>query len=371
MAGVYISWPFCAQKCTYCNFASGVAKPDVQARYLDALCRHLSNQQWPFTPETLYFGGGTPSLLATDDLAKILWEIPGYPWREATIEAAPGSLRRESVTGWADLGINRVSLGVQSFAEKELRQTGRRHTAQTVAEDCRLLRSAGIPNFNIDLIAGLPHQTAQSWEESLQWIARLEPPHVSVYMLEVDPDSRLGLEILRGGSRFGASTVASDDEITANYGRAVEFLNSLGIGRYEISNFARQGFESSHNLKYWRMEPYLGFGVDAHSFDGAMRWANPATVNEYVNYVAQGAPREPNAEPVRPTEERFLTGLRLAEGLPLAIETLPDDLQKELHTLVDRGILDWNGTNLRLTSRGILVSNEVFEKFLGIDGIEK
>lgn len=119
------------------------------------------------------------------------------------------------------------------------------------------------------------------------------------------------------------------------------------------------------------MEPYLGFGVDAHSFDGAMRWANPAAVNEYVNYVAQGAPREPNAEPVRPAEERFLTGLRLAEGLPLNIKTLPDDLQKELHTLVDRGILDWNGTNLRLTSRGILVSNEVFEKFLGIDGIEK
>ncbi|MCZ2156622.1 MAG: radical SAM family heme chaperone HemW [Bryobacterales bacterium] len=369
MAGVYISWPFCAQKCTYCNFASGVAKPDTQSRYLDALCLHLSRQIWPFVPETIYFGGGTPSLLTAEAIGRILEQIPGRPWREVTIEAAPGSLQPESVSKWADLGINRVSLGVQSFVEKELRQTGRRHTAQIVENDCRLLRSAGIQNFNVDLIAGLPHQNASSWEESLRWIEHLDPPHVSVYMLEVDSDSRLGLEILQGGSRYGASNVAGDDEITANYERAVAFLDSLGIERYEISNFARPGLESSHNLKYWRMEPYLGFGVDAHSFDGALRWACPAGAQEYVNYVARGAPHELDAEPVRPDEERFLTGLRLAEGLRVNMETLPARLQNELEELIARGILAWNRSNLRFTPRGILVSNEVFEKFLGLDSV--
>lgn len=370
MAGVYISWPFCAQKCTYCNFASGVEKPEVQARYLDALCLHLSRQEWPFTPETVYFGGGTPSLLQPEHLARIVEEIPGYPWREFTLEAAPGSLAPEWVKEWVRLGVNRVSLGVQSFVEKELRQTGRRHSAQTVVEDCELLRGAGIGNFNIDLIAGLPFQNTESWEESLAWVERLHPPHVSVYMLEVDKDSRLGLEILGEGSRFGASAVASDEAITANYERAVYFLASMGTPRYEISNFARPGFASAHNLKYWRMEPYLGFGVDAHSFDGAMRWGSPEQVPEYVAYIERGAPREVAAEAVRPIEERFLTGLRLDEGLAVDMRKLPASLRQQIAAFVSNDLLAWSDGRLRFTPHGILVSNEVFEKFLGVDNSE-
>ncbi len=370
MAGVYISWPFCAQKCTYCNFASGVEKPEIQAEYLGALCRHLSFQEWPFTPETIYIGGGTPSLLAPDKLARIVEQIPGYPWREFTMEAAPGSLQPQWVNEWVRLGVNRVSLGVQSFVEKELRQTGRRHSALTVVEDCDLLRQAGIGNFNLDLIAGLPFQTQESWEESLAWIERLQPPHVSVYMLEVDEDSRLGLEILGQGSRYGAGAVASEKAITANYERAALLLEALGTPRYEISNFARPGFRSTHNLKYWRGEPYLGFGVDAHSYDGAMRWGSPEQVSEYIAYVERGAPREIAAEAVRPLEERFLTGLRLDEGLIVDLETLPTTLRTRIETAITHKLLVWNGEYLRFTPRGILVSNEVFEGFLGADDLD-
>ncbi|MDZ7639260.1 MAG: radical SAM family heme chaperone HemW [Bryobacterales bacterium] len=367
MPGVYISWPFCAQKCTYCNFASGIEKPEMQAQYLDALCRHLSQQVWPWIPETVYIGGGTPSLMQPDELARILAEVPGYPWPEFTLEAAPGSLHAETVTAWARLGVNRVSLGVQSFVEKELRQTGRRHDAQGVASDCELLRAKGIGNFNIDLIAGLPHQSADSWEESLRWVERLAPPHVSVYMLEVDEDSRLGLEILGEGSRYGAGAVAPDEGIVANYERAVQVLADLGIPRYEISNFARPGFASTHNLKYWRMEPYFGFGVDAHSCDGTSRWGSPEATGDYIASVNSGSLPGVGREAVRPLEEKFLTGLRLDEGLAIDLNTLPEPLRNRIDTLIGQAMLCWNENRLRFTSRGVLVSNDIFEEFLGAD----
>lgn len=367
MPGVYISWPFCAQKCTYCNFASGVAKPETRERYLEALCLQLRRQPWPWTPETLYFGGGTPSLMDPEELRRILAPIPGAPWREFTLEAAPGTLNAALLRAWKELGVNRVSLGVQSFVDQELRQTGRRHSAAVVEADCALLRAAGIPNFNIDLIAGLPYQTAETWEESLAWIARLQPPHVSVYMLEVDEESRLGLEILGQGSRYGASAVAPDEVIAGNYERAVAFLGERGVCRYEISNFARPGFESLHNLKYWRMEPYLGFGVDAHSCDGRTRWGTPDDLEEYIRGGLSGDDLARGQEPVRPLEERFLTGLRLDAGVAVEDASLPAGVRERIDDLVKHSLLRWEGTRLQLTARGVLVSNEIFEQFLGMD----
>jgi oxygen-independent coproporphyrinogen-3 oxidase len=283
------------------------------------------------------------------------------------MEAAPGTLREDLLKAWASLGVNRVSLGVQSFVDRELRQTGRRHNAAVVEADCRMLGAAGIPNFNIDLIAGLPHQTPESWEESLRWIERLHPPHVSVYMLEVDEDSRLGLEILGQGSRYGASAVASDDQIVTTYERATRFLADAGIPRYEISNFARPGCESLHNLKYWRMEPYLGFGVDAHSCDGKQRWGTPDELEPYLRAVEAGENPARDIEPVRPLEECFLTGLRLDAGLALDATALPLALEQRIADLDAGGLVEWNGSRLRLTARGLLISNEVFEQFLGID----
>src|SRR5581483_2786849 len=282
LAGVYISWPFCAQKCTYCNFASGVQPKGLEPRYADVLMAEIARHEWKWNPETLYIGGGTPSAMESGRIERILNAIPARPWREATIEAAPGSFDTGRATAWRRCGINRVSLGVQSFVQPELARTGRRHNADIVERDIAMLRDVGIDNINLDLIAGLPGQTEESWRASLDAALRLNAPHISVYMLEVDGDSRLGAEILLGGKRYGAPDAPSEDCVAGFYETAAEELARHGIHRYEISNFARPGWESLHNLKYWRREPYIGFGSDAHSFDGAMRWQNVELARDYV-----------------------------------------------------------------------------------------
>lgn len=356
MSGVYLAYPFCAQKCTYCNFASGVFPRDLEVRYRATLEREIRAHTWPWTPETVYLGGGTPSAMDDAALAALLAAIPGRPWREATIEAAPGGITAAKAHAWRECGVNRVSLGVQSFVEAEIRRTGRRHTAAIVADEVRTLRDAGLGNLNIDLIAGLSGQTERSWRESLDWIERLAPPHVSVYMLEVDEDSRLGKEMLLGGIRYGAADAPSEDATAAFYEIAVERLAALGIARYEISNFARSGFESAHNLKYWKLEPYLGFGADAHSFDGARRWSNPETPTGYV----AGAAREFTAAGA---DERFFVGLRLMAGIrPTAEEW--SRFERPIHRFLDAGLLETAAGALRLTPRGVLLSNEVFQEFV-------
>ena len=356
MAGVYISYPFCAQKCTYCNFASGVFPRDLESRYVSALSAELRATVWPWTPETIYLGGGTPSQIDTSALADLLRLIPGREWLEATIEAAPGSIARENCDAWRSAGINRVSLGVQSFIGKELSRTGRKHNAQTVIDDVETLRAAGIANINLDLIAGLPFQTRESWNESLDWIERIGAPHVSVYMLEVDDDSNLGRELITLGSRYCAKSVPSEDEIADYYEIAADRLHLIGIERYEISNFARTGFESRHNLKYWRREPYLGFGADAHSLDGELRWQNPESAAEYV------AQRHALRTPADAIAEKFFLGLRLTEG----IEGPWDPFTVAIDQFITDGLLEICENRLRLTARGVLLSNEVFQEFVGV-----
>ncbi|HEU0122369.1 MAG TPA: radical SAM family heme chaperone HemW [Bryobacteraceae bacterium] len=359
MPGVYISWPFCAQKCTYCNFASGVFPKELEGRYADRLAQEIAGTGWPWTPETVYWGGGTPSQIDNETVRRIMGLLPGRPWPEATMEAAPGTFDAGRIAAWRDAGINRVSLGVQSFNDNELRRTGRKHTAGIVAADVAALRANGIPDFNIDLIAGLAGQTPESWEQSLDAALALNPPHVSVYMLEVDEDSRLGLEILQNGNRYGARDVPTEEATAAMYERAVERLAAAGIVRYEISNFARPGNESRHNLKYWRLEPYLGFGADAHSFAGGQRWQN---VELAASYVAAPALRLP-AETANPAEERFFVGLRLTAGVaPTPAEWALHG--PALHRFISQGLMEKDGQTVRLTSRGILLSNEIFQEFL-------
>lgn len=360
MAGVYLSFPFCAQKCTFCNFASGVFARGLERQYLQALGREVSRFEWRWRPETVYLGGGTPSRMAHESLAALLALVPGRPWKEATIEAAPGTIAPETARLWFESGINRVSLGVQSFVRAEIAGTGRRHTAETVEEEVGRLREAGIANFNIDLIAGLPGQTRESWRESLDWVERLAAPHVSVYMLEVDEDSRLGSEMLKGGGRYGAGRAPSEELVVELYESAVERLGAMGIPQYEISNFARSGWESRHNLKYWRREPYAGFGADAHSFDGAVRRRNAESPAEYVERGDAPCVEETVA---RPEEERFFLGLRLREG----VRPTPEEwrrLQAPIGRFLDAGLLERAEDTLRLTRRGVLLSNEVFQEFL-------
>jgi oxygen-independent coproporphyrinogen-3 oxidase len=361
MAGVYISWPFCAQKCTYCNFASGVFPKELEESYTERLALEIGLSEWPFVPETVYLGGGTPSQMDDSVLVRLLGAIPGKPWTEATMEAAPGTFDAARIAGWRSAGINRVSLGVQSFVDSELRRTGRKHTAAVVASDVANLRAAGIDDFNVDLIAGLAGQSAASWELSLDAALALDPPHVSVYMLEVDEDSRLGLEILNNGGRYGARDIPGDEAIAAMYERAVERLAMAGILRYEISNFARPGRESRHNLKYWRLEPYVGFGADAHSYAGGERWQN---VELAADYVGQETVRA-SSSMANPAEERFFVGLRLSEGI------VPTEAEWEVHRAVikrflEAGLLERDDSRLWLTDRGILLSNEVFQEFLAV-----
>ena len=357
VAGVYLSYPFCAQKCTYCNFASGVFPRESERRYVAGLAAELRAHAWQWTPETVYWGGGTPSILDLDDFPALMSLIPGRPWAEATLEAAPGTVTPERAVAWARCGINRVSLGVQSFVETEIRRTGRKHTASAVQEEIAVLRSAGITNVNIDLIAGLSGQTETTWRQSLDWIERLAPRHVSVYMLEVDEDSRLGKEMLLGGVRYGAAETPGDDQTAAFYEVAVARLADLGIRRYEISNFARPGFESLHNLKYWKLEPYAGFGADAHSFDGRLRRQNPESLRDYL----EGRPSE--SAPARLDEERFYVGLRLAAGVrPAGADW--SRFAAPIQRFLDAGLLETEDGVLRLTNRGVLRSNEVFQEFL-------
>jgi oxygen-independent coproporphyrinogen-3 oxidase len=350
MAGVYISYPFCAQKCSYCNFASGVFPKSAELVYQNKLRDEIASQTWPWIPETLYLGGGTPSLWPLDDLAAVLALIPGRPWTEATMEAAPGSLTPEKVAAWVKLGINRVSLGVQSMVEPEIRKTGRKHTAAIVRDDVSLLRQSGIEAINIDLIAGLALQTKQTWEQSLEAVLALQVPHLSIYLLEVDEDSRLGAEVLLNGKRYGAPEVPSEEAQAEMYQRAVDRLADLGIERYEISNFARPGWESRHNLKYWRLEPYLGFGADAHSFDGQWRWQNSDNVVDYKKSPAESADSE---------REKYWVGLRLSAGVPIEPHWQPT-----AERLAAAGLLEWRHGKARLTDRGVLLSNEVFQEFI-------
>jgi oxygen-independent coproporphyrinogen-3 oxidase len=355
--GVYLSYPFCAQKCTYCNFASGVFPRSLEPQYREALQAEFRAHAWQWPPQTVYLGGGTPSQMDPQALAVLLALIPDRPWSETTLEAAPGTITSEKAGAWAAAGINRVSLGAQSFVEAEIRRSGRKHTAQTIAEDIRTLAGAGIANYNIDLIAGLAAQTESSWRESLDWIARLDPPHVSVYMLEIDDDSRLGHELLLGGARYFANEMPSEDQTATFYEIAVERLAALGIARYEISNFARPGFESRHNLKYWNLEPYAGFGADAHSFDGRTRTQNPESVQDYI------ARRAPASTPANAVEERFFVGLRLMRGIrPEPAEW--KRFHEPIRRFTEAGLLATEDGVLRLTDRGVMLSNEIFQEFL-------
>jgi oxygen-independent coproporphyrinogen III oxidase len=363
VAGIYISWPFCAQKCTYCNFASGVFPRELEARYMSALRNEIAAHDWQSPPDTLYIGGGTPSGMEPSDITKLLHSFPANSWREATLEAAPGSFTADRVQAWRETGINRVSLGVQSFIKSELARTGRKHDAETVTHDVAMLRAHGIENINIDLIAGLPGQTQTSWNESLESAIALDVQHISVYMLEVDDDSRLGAEIILGGKRYGATDVPSDDQIADFYETAVTLLKTHGIHRYEISNFARPGAESLHNLKYWKRAPYFGFGADAHSFDGLIRWQNVESAQDYVTLSERGESTRCGETSPDPIEEKFFVGLRLTEG----VHADEQDWQRfgpAFAQFLADGVLERSAENLRLTPRGVMLSNEIFEHFI-------
>jgi oxygen-independent coproporphyrinogen III oxidase len=327
---------------------------------------------------SIYLGGGTPTVLEAAQLERIYVAVRRqfdvYPDAEVTMECAPGTLSDSMLETLLRCGVNRVSLGVQSFVDQEAAAVGRLHKRATVLDDIERLRAAGIPNINIDLIAGLPHQTRESWELSASEAIATGAPHVSVYMLEVDEDSRLGSELLAGGVRYHARFVPDDEAVADFYLMACERLQSAGIAQYEISNFAREGFEARHNLKYWTRQPYLGFGVDAHSMlhsatadYEAVRFAASDSLEHYVK--ESGVVGNPVSH-YAALEESFFLGLRLNRGVSLqelsaqfggeAIE----HARAAIMQLVENGLIEGRAECIRLTSRGRMLSNEVFERFI-------
>jgi len=386
--GLYISVPFCRTKCSYCNFASDVFSRAVFDKYVTTLCSEIEQAAETAgqiggllerTVDSIYFGGGTPTLLDVTQLERIFvtirqnFTVPAAA--EITVECAPGTLTLPVLEGLRRCGVNRVSLGVQSFDDRESSSVGRFHKRSTIIDDVARLRSAGISNINIDLIAGLPHQTRESWEASLDQLITLDAPHASIYMLEVDDDSRLGRELIAGGQRYHAHFVPDDDLTADMYEVACEQLNAAGIPQYEISNFARAGFESKHNLKYWTRQPYLGVGVDAHSMLGsrdgqAVRFSNPDSLEKYLaGSVKERTPVSSESA----LEEAFFLGLRLNRGIDL--QNLINDFGENavssyteiVSELTTAELLEKDGTTIRLTSRGRMLSNEVFERFISVD----
>jgi oxygen-independent coproporphyrinogen III oxidase len=380
--GVYIQVPFCQTKCTYCNFHTGIVARDRYQPYAEAICREILESTAPSAQavDTVYFGGGTPSLLDPAALEQILAMLRcSYKMDsvEATLEADPETITSEKASAWLASGINRISLGAQSFSDLELQSTGRMHRRANIFQAVQVARDAGFRNISIDLIAGLPHQTRETWEESLDSLLHIRPEHVSIYMLEIDEGSRLGRESLAGGSRYGAGAIPSDDAIAEFYEWACVHLDTHGYEHYEISNWALPGRRSRHNLKYWRREPYTGFGAGAHSFDGSTRWANVHDSARYTALIEQGiSPRE-QIEAVTPSqalEEEFFLGLRQLEGIDLAgIErkygAALDDrvaaLRGRIAGLHSQGLVDLEGTRLRLAPGRLTVSSEVFVELLG------
>lgn len=364
--GIYVSIPFCAQKCTYCNFRSDVYSRALRAEYLRCLASEVCEAALP-RAETLYLGGGSPSLLEPDEFETLARALPSHAWREATIEVAPGEATPQRIAAWSRAGINRVSFGVQSFVPEVAKVAGRKHDGETVRTELERLDAAGISNISVDLIAGLARQTWASWQQSLAWLEQLGPNHVSIYMLESDDDSRLGRELRSGGTRYGASEVPAEDLILDLYLHALERLKDLGYERYEVSNFARPGAESAHNLKYWRMEPYFGFGSDAHSFDGKCRWSNAASAPEYVDRLNRGDPARVSTERLdseRLLEDRILTGLRTREGVRCSASEW-EGLRANAAALTERGWLVAERRQLRLTDSGLLFADQAIAELLG------
>jgi putative oxygen-independent coproporphyrinogen III oxidase len=385
--GIYISVPFCRAKCSYCNFASGVSSVSAHAQYVARVCneirgvrQRLAGAAIPETVDSIYLGGGTPSVLSPALVQKLAHtlrqEFVISPGAEITLECAPGQLDEPELAAMLALGVNRISFGVQSLVDREAAATGRFHTRAVVLRDLERVRSAGVRNLSIDLIAGMPHQTAASWQESLDVLVATGVEHASVYMLEIDEDSRLGRELLAGGSRYHAQAVPNE-ELTADlYENAIAFLEAHGLRQYEISNFARCEGEARHNLRYWRRQPYLGFGLDAHSMvrtagGSALRFSNSAVLPDYLKSdLPQDRRKLSQSEEL---EEAWFLGLRLRTGVAWqSLETEFGGDRLEIFRPVVREmcrleLLTEEEGVVRLTRRGMLFSNDVFARFLAVE----
>ncbi len=377
LAGIYIHIPFCATRCHYCNFATGGYESELARRYTAAARAEIERAEVSKKPEmrradTIYFGGGTPTTLTIEQISDLIetcrqtFDIA--PDSEITAEANPGSVSQNYLEELRAAGVNRLSFGVQSFDDGELQMIGRTHSSEDAREAVRMARAAGFANVSIDLIAGLPEQKMETWRRNLEEAFALEPDHLSVYLLELYKDAPLLHRINRGELR------AIDDELTVEmYFALVDEAERQGFEHYEISNWARPGFESRHNLKYWTGAPYWAFGVSAAGYDGQTRWSNTRNIHEYLAKIESG--QSPVAETIelneddRQSENLFLR-LRLKDGVDLGehqrrfgVNTL-ERYRDEIERLREAGLIEFDENRLKISRAGTVLANEVFAAFI-------
>jgi len=373
--GIYIHIPFCLSKCPYCDFNSVVVDSDLAEDYVRSLIKEIQafseNQPESLSVETIYFGGGTPSILKPSQLGAILEKVFACfevePNAEISLEANPGTLSREKVKKLSKSGFNRVSLGVQSFVDEELKILGRAHNSKQAIISYEMLRQY-FGNLSLDLIFGVPGQNIETWRGNLKMAVKLKPEHLSVYSLTIEtgtPFYSLWKE--------GKISLPDEEKVRKMYVLSMDFIQAQGYSQYELSNFARKGFECQHNLRYWQGKEYAGFGAGAHSYFHGVRWGNVKKIRNYVEACKKGASAiefEEKLTPFQKVNEFILLGLRMMKGVNL--KRLKEDLnfdlgeekRDEISELVNGRFLIRGKNHLRLSRKGILVADSVIQKLV-------
>jgi oxygen-independent coproporphyrinogen-3 oxidase len=374
-AGIYLHIPFCRSRCSYCDFAVSIYQADLAVKYVDALCQEIQSsklkvQSSKIAVDTIYFGGGTPSLLFPNQIERILKTVyenfSVASTAEITMEMNPATLTLAKARNFRSLGINRASFGAQTFDDNELKKLGRRHSADDVRRTIDLLHESDFQNVSFDLIAGLPGQILPDWEQNLDEALKLEPKHLSLYMLEIHEGTPLARHI-----REGKQPQPDEDLSTEMYELMVAKTSDAGYEQYEISNFCLPSFESKHNSKYWTFDAVYGFGCSAHSFDGkGTRWSNERDTHRYIQMIETVKTAIVEQDEINVASEFAFLGLRMMRGIDLleykkrfGIDLL-EQHATDLERFFDAELLQINGDNLRLTTKGALFSNEVFAVFV-------
>jgi oxygen-independent coproporphyrinogen III oxidase len=370
--GLYIHIPFCSAICNYCNFNRGLFESGLKDRYLAALEREIRQSASGVAVDTVFFGGGTPSLLEPSEIGRLIvacsesFDLSADA--EVTLETNPETSSAERMEQFRAAGVNRVSFGVQSFREEELKRLARIHSASRAREAIVEARRAGIDNVSLDLMMWLPQQTPAQWQESVEALIDVGPDHASLYLLELYPNAPLKEDMARSGW-----SLAPDDDAADMYLWSLGRLDRSGYAQYEISNVARAGRTARHNLKYWEDGEWLGFGCGAHSTRGGVRWKNVASTEDYIARVAAGTPivserRVLSAD--ERLEEALFTGLRLTAGIDIAAisSRYGTDVWARyggaLAPFIEEGLVIHEGARLRLSRNGMLVANEILQVFV-------
>ena len=370
--GLYLHIPFCSAICNYCNFNRGLFDAELKQQYVAALKEEIHRRADGAAADTVFFGGGTPSLLEPTEIADLIEACrAGFalsPDAEITLEANPETVSDERLAGFRRAGVNRLSFGVQSFRDEELLRLSRLHSAARARDAFRQARRAGFDNISLDLMMWLPQQSLPDWLASVEGLIELSPDHASLYLLEIYPNAPL-----RDAMARAKWSLAPDDDAADMYLQAMERLDAAGYAQYEISNVARPGRESRHNLKYWTDGEWLGFGCGAHSTRNGVREKNVSSTTEYIARVAdrgQMAAERRELTAQERVEEALFTGLRLCRGLDLtevksryAVDVWAE-YGGELQPFVEGGLLIYDGGRMRLTRAGMLLAHEVMTVFI-------